>query len=191
MATQDDLICAEDCDGVVPIVDNSPCAPAIKYGEIAYLVIGNEGQPLTNWTDPAEVSARLDNDDDADPAALRILQVVGTMTTEFGEQKPIHGGLFSFGKNTTTVEAKVFNNSETNYDFIRALSCNLGFRFWPITSDGQWYGGNEGISVVLQGKEDVPESRDDFRVLTVRGQFKSNRTQLRTDFPLAFDDINQ
>lgn len=190
MATQDTLTCPTDCDGIVPIVDNSECAPAIGYGEVAYWLIGNEDQPLSNWTDPAVLSSRIDNDDDSDITKLRILQGVGTMTTEFGEQKPIHAGLFSFGKNTTTLELKVFNNSETNYDFMRATGCNLAFRVWPITSDGYYYGGNDGIRLVVQGKEDIPESRDDFRVITLRGQFKPTRAPLRTEFPLAFDDIN-
>lgn len=189
MATRDTLVCPTDCDGVAPVVDNSECAPAIKYGEIAYVVIGNEGQPLTNWTDPAEIAARLDNDNEVDSTKMRILQVVGTMSTEFGEQKPIHAGLFSFAKNTTTLELKIFNNSDTNYDATRALGCNLALRAWPITSDGDWYGGNDGIRIVFQGKEDVPESRDDFRVLTWRGQFKAQKMALRTAFPIAFDDI--
>lgn len=187
--SQDLLNCPTDCTSSVPEVDFNECSPSLLDGEITYILLANGDQPFANINDPAEHSARVDNSG-IDASDVRKLLVIGSFTSDFGAERPIPGGKISYGKNTYTLNAKIYDNNETNYDFIRSTACNSQVLAWLVTSNGVILGGNTGISLVLKGKGDIPESRDEFWTLELQGKYTATRMPLRDDYVMATGDAN-
>lgn len=187
--SQDLLNCPTDCTSDLPEVDFNECSPQLLDGEITELLVANGDQPFANINDPAEHSARVNNAG-VGASAVRKLLMIGSFTSDFGTERPIPGGRISYGKNTYTLNGKIYDNNQTNYDFIRSTACNSQFLVWPITSNGIILGGNNGISVVLKGKGDIPESRDDFWTLEIQGKYTATRMPLRDDYVMASGDSN-
>lgn len=172
------------CETELLPVSFDTCLPLLKYNEIRRLYITNDEQPFTNWTDPAEWADRI-NETSSDLDAIRELIVLGSLEVEFGERVRISDGRFAFLPKTFTLTARVDDNNDTNYTFLRSTSCNRAYRAWYETSDGDLYGGNEGILVVLQGREPIGDDPETFRPLEFVGEWTSNIDPLRITSPIA------
>ena len=179
-----------DCESELPPVSFDPCNTSIKYNEIEFIYLMNEGYPFTNWTDPAEWAARLSMDS-SDPNAVRRLTVRGTLDVEPGDRTRIAGGRFIPLPATYTLTGLVDDNNQINYDFMRALSCNRPLRAFFQTTDGDLYsgtganGGNLGIAVVMTGYENITDDFESFRPLMVEGEWQSVAAPLRIPSPIA------
>lgn len=187
--SQDLLTCPTDCSSTIPEVEVNSCNPELLDGEITYLLIANGDQPFANIQDAAEHSSRTSDSDQANTAVRKLLGI-GSFVTEFGAERAIPGGKVAYAKNSYTLNFKVYDNNDVNYEFMRSTSCNMQWRVWPITSTGKILGGNTGISVILKGKGDVPESRDELWILEFQGKYTANRPPVRDDYPLASGDSN-
>ena len=187
--SQDLLTCPVDCSSLLPEVDFNPCAPDLKDAEIVYWLVAKGDQPFTDITDPGELSSRI-SDDSAGNTAVRKLLGIGALTTEFGAERKIPGGKTSYGKNTITGTLDIYDNNDTNYEFMRATACNTQYRIWPIDSNGFVYGGNTGILAVVKGKNDISNSRDDLQVINLQFKYSSTRPPVRDAYALASGDDN-
>lgn len=184
MSTETIDCAALGCDSELLPVDFDECNPSLKYNEIRKLYVANDGNPLTNWTDPNEWAVRLSETSSA-TNAIRALTVRGSLDVEFGEKVRISGGRFAFLPSTYTLTAQVDDNNATNYTFMRSTGCNKAYRVWSETSDGDLYGGNEGILVILQGREPISDDPESFRALEFVGEWTANLAALRIPSPIA------
>lgn len=173
------------CDDQLPVVEFDPCSPDLRYNAIIGVLLARPDQPFANIQDPAEHTTRTDNDATS-PTSVRRLEGVGSYSVEFGAATKI-GLLTIYAKNTGTLNFKIYDNNEANYEFIRALGCNTKFLAWPIDSQGLIYGGNDGITVVLQGRENITETIDDLKFLEIQGVHNFKNAVPRDDYPLAGD----
>ena len=55
----------------LPPVKADICAPDLNFGEVDKIYLGNQGNPFLDWTDLAEWTARLDNEDIVDETKIR------------------------------------------------------------------------------------------------------------------------
>lgn len=177
--------CPSSCEDQLPPVSINDCAPNLLDAGILYVLVGRPGESFANVEDPSEHSDRTSNTSTADNA-LRRLKGVGSYQIEFGEGEKIGRDTF-FKKNTGTVNFKIYDNNAVNYELIRSLGCNTKFQVWLIDSNGLIYGGNDGIPVVLQGRENINESVDERKFLELNGVHEFKNSVPRNDYPLAGD----
>ncbi len=161
------------------------CAPELLDNGILYLLLARPDQPFSNIEDPAEHSERTSNTSSASNAVRR-LKGVGSYSHEFGDSYTIGRDTY-YNKNTGTLVFKIYDNNATNYEFMRSLGCNTQYLAWPIDSQGNIYGGNDGIKVVLQGRENITESVDEKKFIEVQGQHKYKNAPPRDTYALAGD----
>lgn len=161
------------CDAELFPVSFDACATEYAYNEIGMIAIANVGQPFANIEDPAEWAART-SDAGTNPNAIRLIPVIGTLETEQGEQINVPGNKTIFGKKSFTFSGNIYDNNNINYQWLRSTGCNKQFLFWFLTSDGlHTYGGNAGITTVLNGYENITDDREGLRVMTVEAIWQS------------------
>ena len=180
--SQNNFTCPS-CEDQLPVVEFDPCAPDLLYNGIVAMLIARPGEPFANIEDPAEHSTRTDNASSS-ASAVRRLEGVGSYTVEFGAASKV-GTVTIYAKNTGTVNFKIYDNNADNYEFIRSLGCNTKFLVWPIDAQGLVYGGNDGITAVLQGRENITETIDDLKFLEIQGIHTFKNAVPRDNYPLA------
>lgn len=183
--SQNTYTCPTDCEAQLPVLAFNECAPELRDNAVAYILLARPDQPFANIEDPAEHTDRTSNTSTASNAVRR-LKVLGSYNIEFGEARPVGRDTY-FAKNTGTVNALIYDNTDENYEFIRSLGCNTKFLVWLIGFDGYIRGGNDGIQVVLQGRENLSNNPDEFLPLEINGQHKFKNSVSRTAYPLAGD----
>lgn len=172
------------CDAELKPVSFDPCNTKIAYNAIGMLYIANVGNPLVNWTDPAEWASRI-SDDSTDADAIRAIPVLGTLEVEEGDQVPVPGNKFVYGKKTLTITGQVYDNNNVNYEWVRSMGCNKQYAVWFRSEDGQHlYGGNAGIETVVQGSEAFAEDRTTIRTFAITMTWQAQLIPLRIANPL-------
>lgn len=184
MASIDTVICATDCSTELPLVEFSECAPELLQAQVSDIYLANDGYPLTNWTDPAEWAARIDNNS-TDANAIRVLTVIASIADPTVQEKKISHGRTVYSPQEFTIAGRIDDNSDTNYDFMRATGCNRQYRMWYATLGGKLYGGNVGILVNLRMWETVPEDDNEYATLNLQLKWKAQFAPLRIDNPIA------
>ena len=187
MASINTLICASDCSTTLPIVSFSECAPILLQAQVSDIYIWNDGYPFTDWTDPAERSARIDNSS-SDASAVRHLTVIGSIADPTVTEKKISHRRIVYSPQEFTIAGNIDDNSDTNYDFMRATGCNRQYRMQYATLGGKLYGGNTGILVNLRMWETIVEDENEYAVIKLQAKWKSVFAPLRIDDPLAVED---
>lgn len=91
MASIDTLICPVDCTAVLAVWNFSSCAPQLLQAQISEIWLANDGYPLTNWSDPGELTSRIDNES-TDADVIRQLTVIGSLADPTVTEKKISGG---------------------------------------------------------------------------------------------------
>lgn len=175
------------CEVELPVVDADTCDIDFKQGEISRILIGKDGEPFTDFEDSVEHAARQSASSTADDA-IRNLRGIGSWTPEFGDEQELGTLATIYSQGTATLNFKVYNNSDTNYQTARATSCNKQYRIWLITSDGNIYGGNTGILLVLKGREVIPESYKEKRYIEFIGKATMTTWPERGTYPLTATD---
>lgn len=170
------------CDAELLPVQFDPCNTNYAYMEIGTIFIANVGNPLTDWTDPAEWASRI-SDSATDADAVREIPLIGTLDIASGDQIVVPGG-FAYGKETFDFAGKIYDNNDTNYTWLRSTGCNKKYLFWFKSNDGlHLYGGNSGIETILKGSEPFTDARDDFRTLNVVASWQALLPPLRIPAP--------
>lgn len=184
MASLDTLICATDCTTTLPVVSFSECAPVLLQAQVSDVYLANDGFPLTDWTDPAEWGARLSNDS-TDSNAIRFMTVIASIADPTVTEKKISHRRIVYSPQEFTITGNIDDNSDTNYDFMRATGCNRQYRMWYATLGGKLYGSNTGILTNLRMWEVIVEDDNEYAVLRLQLKWKASVAPLRTDNPLA------
>ena len=177
-------VCATDCTTTLPVVSFSECAPVLLQAQVSDVYLANDGYPLTDWRDPAEWAARLSNDS-TDANAIRHMTVIASIADPTVTEKKISHRRIVYSPQEFTITGNIDDNSDTNYDFMRATGCNRQYRMWYATLGGKLYGDNNGILTNLRMWEVIVEDDNEYAVLRLQLKWKSQFAPPRIDNPLA------
>lgn len=180
----DTLVCPENCEFSVAPVKFSECAPKTLLSQINKLYIGNDGYPLTNWTDAAEWYSRI-SEAGTEPEKIRELTVIGDKP--LAEKTPVNisNNRVAYGKSTHTINATIDDNTDENYEWARATECNPTYRLWYATTGGKLYGDNSGIKCSITAGEKLDRDETAFATIEVVVTWKAQFSPIRIDNPLA------
>lgn len=184
MASIDTLVCATDCTSTLPLVEFSECAPVLLQAQVSDLYLANDGYPLTDWTDLGEWSGRLSNTS-ANADAIRFLTVIASIADPTVNEKKISHRRTVYSPQEFVVTGGIDDNSNLNYDFMRATGCNRQYRMWYATLGGKLYGGNAGILTNLRMWETIVEDENEYATLRLQLKWKNSFAPLRIDNPMA------
>ena len=144
----------------MPEAEADLCAPNVNYSQVNAVYIGTGDNPFTNWEDLSEWLARIDNADVTDATKLRKFHTVGDKPApeknkiDFSQDRT----LYSIPKHTLNL--KVDETGDKNYEFIRWLELNPGqtFRVWYQV--GKYlYGGNNGVPASVNFDDIIDEDK--------------------------------
>lgn len=170
----------------LPAVKADFCAPDLNFGQIDKIYLGNEGQPLTDWTDLTEWNNRLDNEDvTADNDKIRMLHVIGDKPLPERNSVDFSQGRKAYTTPTHTVNIKVDETHDDNYAFVQWLDANVGQTIKVWYQAGKYlYGGNEGISATVVLGDVIPESDEELNTFEGSVEWKGDHPA-RTANPMA------
>jgi hypothetical protein len=176
--------CPTDCAGSHGAVNFDPCSPERHFGEISKLYIGRaDGTDFTSVDLLAEWTTRLSDTVD-DAQSIRTLYGMGEMPAGEQTEKLLSKGEYAYSPYTFSFTFNVDDTNDVNFEYMLATYCNQKRKVWFEMSDGQLYGGNTGIEVVLKGMQPLLPSREDFIVITFSGKWKSASYPLRCMSPM-------
>lgn len=175
--------CPEDCSANLPEVSFNDCAPELNGGNITYIYLTNLGNPLSNWLDETEWSARIDNDS-VDSAAIRRLRVIGSKPAPDKPEIVISGDRTVYGLATHTIDFRSDETNAINQEALRSLECGGEYLMWYETIGGLRWGGNDGIEATIKLDEIIPESSSEFITFTGQAKWKAKFTPERTEVAL-------
>lgn len=159
------IVC-DPCEQELPVLPAETCSIAYKSGEISRILFGKKGQPFTDVEDAAEHTTRQSQTATGDNA-IRNLRCIGSLTYAQGDKQDFGtlGTVYAYPK--FMLSAKVYNWSDTMYQAFRTMGCNGELTIWPISSDGEIIGGNDGITAVVNALPTYPESNKEKRYFTI------------------------
>jgi hypothetical protein len=176
--------CPVSCEGVLVPVDFDLCAPEVHYGEVSKIYIAAvDAADFANIELLAEWTARL-SETLVDPNAIRPLTVLGDLPVAEQTEISISGDRTIVGFKQFTLTFEIDETSSINYNFLLTSECNLTFKIWFETSDGQMYGGNEGIIASLRLNLMIPRERTDIVKYMGTLKWKSVFSPLRSLSPM-------
>lgn len=175
------------CDDQLPEVGFNECGPDLQADGFIGLLLARPGNPFANIEDPAEHASRT-NETSTAATAVRRLFGVGSYAPEYGSTFKV-GRLTRYNQNTATVVFKVYDNNATNYEMARLLGCNTSFLVWRLDSNGNVYGGNNGISMVLNAREPMTEDLTGKKYIEIQGTYDYTNMDPRDEYPL-FDELD-
>lgn len=135
--------CPENCESELPVVEFSECAPETNAAQIRNLYMTNPGNPFTDWNDPSEWAARVDNSSTNADAIRQLIVIASKPRPEKTEKKISHSRIIN-GKKNHVVNVKIDETNQTNYEMLRKLECGGTKSMWYET-EKYMYGGNDGI----------------------------------------------
>lgn len=151
--------CPSNCDALDIEVMFNECAPEFESGQIERVYVAKANAPnftdvesLTEWTN------RLGND-------IFELKVIGDMPEPEVPEIPWVDGEVISGDKKFTVNFRILEVNDKNYQFMRTVQCNSKYKFWYTTAGGKMYGGNAGITAQFKGSFVIPEDRNDITKL--------------------------
>lgn len=138
--------CPDACSDSVPVVDFDYCAPDLNYGQIDKIyVAAYNAASFTDWSSLAEWTARI-SETSTNIDAIRELTVIGSKPAPEREIIDLSGDREARPPAIHTLEVRIDETGEDNYEFLRTLECNIYVKVWY--SAGKYlYGGNDGILV--------------------------------------------
>ena len=138
------------------------CAPELNFGSIDKIYIGTVGFPMGDWTDLAEWNLRLDNTTLADDTKIRYIHVKGSKALPEKTEVAISLKRKSYTDPKQTVSIAIDETGDVNYALVQWLEANPGkqFAFW-YSSGKHLFGGDNGITAVLDLGDEIPESTDE------------------------------
>jgi hypothetical protein len=177
-------VCPTDCTDSLATVSFPECGSELHYGEIAKLYVANaDAADFSNSAIITEWTTRL-SDTSTDPDAIRTLNGMGELAAPEQTETLIPGGKYAYSPKTFTFTFNVYDTNDVNYNFMLSLYCNQEKKIWFEMADGQLYGGNEGIVLVLKGSQPLVPGREDIVKIILTGKWKSASDPLRTLSPM-------
>lgn len=164
-----EIVCPVGCDKKVPVVLFSECSPVLIEAQISDLFVGNDGFPLSDWTNGVEWADRIDNAS-TDSDAIRHYTVIGSKPKPTGTEKIIEHKRIILGAKTHTIDFKVYDMSDLNREAVREHECGGKYRGWYQTGGGLLFGGNEGVPMSQVLDVVIDESSDEF--VRIEGTWK-------------------
>jgi len=184
MSINTTIDCGSGCSTPIKPVSFSACSAEWIEAEINRIYLANDGNPLTDWTSLSEWNSRIDNTSTG-ATAIRELTVIGSLPVPEQSETVKSDGRTKYGLKNFTLSADIDDNSDVNYEFVRATGCNRTYRFWFQTVGGKLYGGPEGILAVLKADEDIPNDRNQDAILKLELKWKSQFRPERIPSPMA------
>lgn len=187
--SQQIINCPTDCTFAVPVWSFSECNPAVLEGQITDIFVANIGNPLNDWTNVAEWAARVSNTDPS-ASAIRHLTVIGDQPAPEVQQKVIsHKRTITITKKRT-INIKIDDNTDINYNAMRTLECGGSFLIWYLTNAGKLYGGNSGIKASIDLSEVIPEATEENTLLQGTIKWDAKISPPRINAPFTLEDID-
>ena len=106
-------------------------------------------EQLAEWTNKLESKKLIE------------LQVIGDMPEPETAELGWVDGMTLNGNTTFSVNFRILEMNDINYDFVRRLMYNPKLKLWFKTSGGYMYGGKDGLVVNIKVKFSIPEDRSD------------------------------
>lgn len=181
-----DITCSEDCNSALPVVSFDLCNPSFHFGQISDVFITNVGNPLSDETSAAEWQARLDLSTSNAARIVRLLGI-GDKPAAEGQETEASYGRMAYGSKIHTVNFRIDEVSDENYEMARHFECNKTVLVWYKTFEGKIYGGASGIKATIKFDHVIPESAAELETLSGSIKWKSKHHPCRTDWPLQGD----
>lgn len=186
-STCEEIVCQEGCDIALPATKFNICTPEGSFGQISELFITNIGYPLVDENSAAEWLARMALPGN-DPAKIfRILVIGDKPASESNEVEMSYGRVIN-GTENHSLNVRVDEVNQENYDFARAFDCNKRVKMWYKTYNGDAYGGPNGVDVSIKFKHVIPEGTSDLQTLVANPKWKAKIQPCRFIHPLQGDD---
>lgn len=186
MTSCTDIECPEGCEAELPEVEFDLCNPDVHFGQVSDVFITNIGYPLTDETDASEWSQRLSLAQN-NPAKIIQLQGIGDKPAAEENVIEISKGRKVSGNKNHTVNFRIDEVSDKNYEMMRKFECNKSVLAWYKTYEGKLYGGRYGVhapGVSISFNHVIPESAQELETLPGTITWKAKHHPCRTDFPL-------
>lgn len=181
--------CPENCEAALPEVLFNICNPEVHSGNIARIFVTNIGNPLSNWEDDTEWTARMALLA-ANPAKIWAWNVNAEKPEPETNVVEISRGRKINGQKTHTIPGEIDETNQTNYDALREYECGRQILFWYETLDGMLYGGNDGIIANLQINEVIPKSANEITMFPFVFDWKAKHHPCRTISVVPGTSIN-
>jgi len=178
------IVCSESCDTQLPAVDFDICNPQVKFGQIGTLYITNIGNPLTDETDLAEWQARWALAQ-IDPAKIITLDIIGDKPVAEATIIDISKNRKVQGNKNHTVNIKIDDLSQANYEMMRAFECGKTLLVWYVTLEGELFGGAAGIEASILLNHMIPQGANDLQDIQGTLTWRSKFHPCRTNFPTS------
>jgi len=181
------ITCEEGCGLALPATKFNICSPEGQFGQISELYMTNIGYPLSDENNINEWLGRM-NMADSNPAKIRRILVVGDKPASESSEQEMSGARFVYGPENHTLNIRIDEVNQENYEFARAFDCNKRVKIWYKTFSGDAYGGPQGIDVSMKFKHVIPEGRQDLQTLVSNPKWQSKLQPCRFIHPLHGDD---
>lgn len=177
--------CPSGCAFTLPIVDFDECSPHLSFGEIEHIYVGAGDTPaFGDWTQLAQWTARIDNDDAVDTTKLRKLDVLGDLPAATKDTITISLGRTIVTPATWTINVEIDDISPDTWEFMRGTGCNYQVRAWFETTD-KMLGGNDGILGNLNLFPTIERGQKSLHKLTGTFTWEASYAPERIDSPFA------
>lgn len=176
--------CPTDCTTLLPEMQFNYCAPTIIYGEIDRLFIAlATADPFIDVESDVEWTARLSNTSN-DANAIRYMDVIASKPAPEYTEIDISLDRKISPYKSHTIEFKVDDITELNYEFMRQLECGGTFKFWYKTSDGKLFGGTDGIDVQIKADLVIPDTNEQISNIEGTVSWRAKFSPEMHDYPL-------
>lgn len=178
------ITCPTDCTYDVPVIDMDECSPFIDFDEIDHIYLTNLEDGLTDWTDLAEWTTRLDDTtEDADPASIRDFHVSAELPKPEYNIVQISLGREVETEKKFTLTAIIDETNTTNYDAVRQMQCHVRYLMW-FTAGDFMYGGTDGVEVDVQANHIITKGNEELNTIELILSWKADHSPERIDNPL-------
>lgn len=187
------ITCPAGCEQVLPEVEFDLCNPDVHFGQVSDVFITNLGNPFADVDDPTEWTDRLALDN-TDPAKIIQLQGIGDKPAAEENILEISKGRKVSGPKNHTVNFRIDEVSDKNYEMMRKFECNKLVLAWYKTYEGKLYGGNYGVNkqgVSIRFNHVIPENSAELETLSGSITWKHRFHPCRTDYPLQGDETGE
>lgn len=144
-----------------PKVSFSESSPEVNFGQIRDILIGTEGQPLSDMT-LAALEARIDNRSESDAQVIRRMTVIAKKDAPDRATVELSHKRKAYGVKKHKITGHIDDTNDTNYEFLRLKGTRPAAQvaIWYLT-ESHVYGGTAGILSSLNINHILPESNDE------------------------------
>jgi len=167
----------------IPALSFDTDNPIIGFGQITDIFITEVGNPLADLLQPT-LDARVDNAASVG-AEMRKLTVIGDKPAPESSETKISHFRTIHGPRQHTINFRVDETDDTNYNFVRGLIANnvRTVLAWYVVHKKKFHGGLEGIECSIKADFVTPESEEELETIVGTLTFTGNYPE-RTDWPL-------